>query len=262
MAKKDDYVAPYPKGESKIDYIYGIADSSLILAQRLSELCGHGPTLEVDMALTNIALDLFGHVRNFYQYGAELIGEGKTEDDLAFFRNEREFVSALLVEQPNRDFAWVITRQFLYDHFHYLLLEKLQISSDGQIAAIARKSIKEVSYHRDFSSGWMIRLGDGTEESHERVQNALNDLWIYTDELFQKTAADKRMLEEGVGIDYDELRESYHQNVSEVLEEATLSIPETKYFQKGGKNGVHSEHMGHLLSVMQYIQRTYPGLEW
>lgn len=262
MTKDKDNKVPYPKDDDKIGFIYGLADSSLILGQRLSELCGHGPSLEVDMGLTNIALDLFGQVRSYYQYAAKLMGDDKTEDDLAFFRTEREFRNVLLVEQPNRDFGYTIAKQFFYDHFHFLLLKKLQNSEDGTIASIARKSIKEVAYHKDYSSDWILRLGDGTEESHRRIQNAIDDLWIYTDELFHKTSADENMIKQGIGVDFEEFKNEYYQNIKAVLEEATLTIPESKYFQKGGKDGVHTEHMGHLLTEMQYIQRTYPGMEW
>src|SRR5690625_1743684 len=191
MSNKEK-IHPYPKAEDKVEFIYGIADNSLILAQRLSELTGHGPTLETDMALTNIALDLFGQVRSYYQYAAKLIGDNKTEDDLAFFRTEREFKNVLLVEIPNKDFAYVIGKQFLYDQFHYLLLRELQKSEDVTIAAIARKSIKETAYHKEFSSNWIKRLGDGTEESHKRMQTAIDDLWKYSDEFFYPTAADKK----------------------------------------------------------------------
>lgn len=262
MPENNKHITPFPKGSGKLDFIYGIADNSLILAQRLSELTGHGPALEVDMALSNIALDLFGEVRNYFQYGAQLAGEGKTEDDLAFFRSEREFRNVLLVELPNTDFAYVIARQFLYDHFHYLVLEELMNSADEDIAAVAAKSIKEVDYHKDFSSEWMKRLGDGTQESHDRLQAAVNDLWKYTDEFFQMTKADENMLKEGVGVNLEELREPWKKNVSEVLREATIEIPEVQFYQRGGKDGVHTEHMGHLLTEMQYLQRTYPGLEW
>jgi len=261
MSNKEK-IHPYPKAEDKVEFIYGIADNSLILAQRLSELTGHGPTLETDMALTNIALDLFGQVRLYYQYAAKILGDGKTEDDLAFLRTERQFRNVLLAEQPNTDFGYVIARQFLFDHFHYLLLEKMQTSEDGTLASIARKSIKEVAYHRDFSSNWVKRLGDGTEESHQRMQTAINDLWKYSDEFFHPTAAEKKMHEEGVGLNLEDLREEYRKNISEVLKEATLEVPELKYFQKGGKEGIHTEHMGHLLTEMQYMQRTYPGMKW
>lgn len=252
----------FSQDEGLVGLIYGLADSSLILAQRLSELTGHGPSLELDMGLTNIALDLFGQVRSYYQYAAKEMGDGKTEDDLAFLRTEREFKSVLLAEQPNTDFAYTIARQFLYDHFHYLMLQKLQNSQDGHLASIARKSIKEVAYHREYTSDWIKRLGDGTAESHERIQNAINDFWGYTNELFYKTKADKNMIEKGIGVDFDEFKEEYYQNVKEVLEEATLEVPEQKYFQKGGKEGVHTEHFGHLLTEMQYMQRTYPGMQW
>ncbi|HLS31464.1 MAG TPA: 1,2-phenylacetyl-CoA epoxidase subunit PaaC [Flavobacteriaceae bacterium] len=252
----------YAVENDKVSFIYGIADNSLILAQRVSELTGHGPSLETDIALTNIALDLFGQVRMYYQYAADILGDGKTEDDLAFFRTEREFKNVLLVEQPNEDFAYVIARQFLFDHFHFLLLEKMQKSEDGTLASIARKSIKEVAYHRDFSSNWIKRLGDGTEESHQRMQTAINDLWEFTDELFHKTTADEKMIAEGIAVDVEKLRENYHEKVLKILDKATIEVPETKYFQKGGKEGVHSEHMGRLLTDMQYMQRTYPGMKW
>lgn len=255
-------IEPYPKNEGMVDFIFGIADNSLILGQRLSELTGHGPTLETDMALTNIALDLFGEVRMFYQYAAKNSDKEVTEDDLAFFRTEREFRNALLVEQPNHDFAYTIGRQFLFDHFHYLLLKELQNSKDEQIKSIASKSLKEATYHRSFSSNWVKRLGDGTEESHERMQVALNNLWRYTEEMFQNTDADEKMTEEGIGTDLQKLKNTYYKNVEEIVKEATLKVPEVKHFQKGGKDGRHTEYMGHLLAEMQYMQRTYPGMEW
>ncbi|GGX23956.1 1,2-phenylacetyl-CoA epoxidase subunit PaaC [Aquimarina muelleri] len=250
------------KNENKIQYIYGIADNALILGQRLSELCGHGPNLETDIALTNMALDLLGQTRSYYQYVAELSGEGKTEDDIAFLRTERQYKNVLLVEQPNKHFGYVITRQFLFDIFHLLLLEKLQNSEDERLAAIAKKGIKEVSYHQRFSSDWIKRLGDGTKESHQKVQEAVDDLWTFTDELFHSTEEDQIALDHKIGVDTIELKEKYYQKVKEILEEATLSIPETKWFQKGGKQGIHSEHMGYLLSDLQYMQRTYPNMKW
>ncbi|WP_106792086.1 1,2-phenylacetyl-CoA epoxidase subunit PaaC [Aquimarina sp. Aq78] len=250
------------KNENKIQYIYGVADNALILGQRLSELCGHGPNLETDIAMTNMALDLLGQTRSYYQYVAQLSGEGKTEDDIAFLRIERQYKNVLLVEQPNKHFGYVITRQFFYDAFHLLLLEELQNSGDETLAAIAKKGIKEVSYHQRFSSDWMKRLGDGTEESHQKVQEAVDDLWKFTDELFHMTDDDKIAVENGVGVNTEALREKYNQRISEVFEEATITIPETKWFQKGGKQGIHSEHMGYLLSDLQYMQRTYPNMKW
>ena len=245
-----------------IQYLLGVADNSLILGQRLGELCGHGPSLETDIALTNISLDLLGQVRSYYQYIAQVQGGDATEDTIAFLRLEREYRNVLLVEQPNTDFGYSIARQFLFDVFHLAFLEELKNSKDEKIAAIAQKSIKEVLYHTRFSSDWIRRLGDGTEESHNRIQTAINDLWIYTDELFHQTEADKAMVAEGIGVDVSLLKAAYYQKVSAVLEEATLETPQIEYFQKGGKLGVHSEHMGYLLTELQYMQRTYPNMTW
>jgi len=246
----------------KIQYIYGIADNALILGQRLGELCGHGPNLETDIAMTNIALDLLGQTRSYYQYAAKLTGENATEDTIAFLRNEREYKNVLLVEQPNTDFAYSIVRQFLFDNYHLLLLTELQNSKDETLVAIAKKSIKEVSYHKRFSSDWIRRLGDGTEESHNKMQTAINDLWTYTDELFHQTDADKIMAEQGIGVDVTKLKEIYYNQINEILAESTLKTPDMKYFQKGGKQGIHSEHMGYLLADLQYMQRTFPNMNW
>ena len=245
-----------------IQYIYGIADNALILGQRLGELCGHGPSLETDIALTNISLDLFGQVRSYYQYVAKLQGGDATEDTVAFLRLEREYKNVLLVEQPNTDFAYSITKQFLFDIFHLALLEELQNSKDEMLVAIAKKSIKEVLYHTRFSSDWIKRLGDGTEESHNRIQTAINDLWIFTDELFHQTDADKAMVAEGIGVDTTLLKVNYYKKVSEILEEATLQTPTIEFFQKGGKQGIHSAHMGFILTELQFMQRTYPNMTW
>ncbi len=250
------------KNENIVQYIYGIADNALILGQRLSELCGHGPNLETDIAMTNMALDLLGQTRSYYQYAAQLLGDGKTEDDIAFLRIERHYKNVLLVEQPNQHFGFVITRQFLFDVFHLLVLQELQNSQDDTLSAIAKKAIKEVSYHQRFSSDWMKRLGDGTPESHEKIQEAVDGLWKFTDELFHMTEYDALAVESKIGVDVTLLKEKYYQRIKEVLEEATLTIPETKWFQKGGKQGIHSEHMGYLLSDLQFMQRTYPNMEW
>jgi len=243
-------------------YILGIADNSLILGQRLGELCGHGPTLETDIACTNISLDLFGQVRSYYQYAAKVAGDGRTEDDIAMLRKERDYVNVLLVEQPNTNFAYTMARQFLFDVYHLLLLQDLQKSKDLTLSAIATKSIKEVSYHQRFSSDWIKRLGDGTPESNQKTQEAIDSLWTYTDELFHQTEADKAMVAEGIGVDVTALKTNYYTKVNAVLEAATLKIPESKYFQKGGKEGIHTEHLGYLLSELQYMQRTYPNMEW
>ena len=248
--------------QNLIQYIFGVADNCLILGQRLGELCGHGPSLETDIALTNISLDLLGQTRSYYQYVAKLQGGDASEDTVAFLRLEREYKNVLLVEQPNTDFAYSIAKQFLFDVFHLSLLTELQNSKDDMLKAIANKSIKEVSYHVRFSSDWIKRLGDGTEESHQKIQTAINDLWIFTDELFHQTDADKEMVKQGIGIDVTLLKEDYNKKINSILEEATLEIPQVEYFQKGGKLGIHSEHMGYLLSDLQYMQRTYPNMTW
>jgi ring-1,2-phenylacetyl-CoA epoxidase subunit PaaC len=248
--------------ENLYKYILGIADNSLILGQRLGELCGHGPSLETDIACTNISLDLFGQVRSYYQYAAKIIGDGRSEDDIAMLRKEREYVNVLLVEQPNTDFAYTIGRQFLFDVYHFLFLKELQKSHDLTLSAIAIKSIKEVSYHQRFSSDWVKRLGDGTAESHQRMQDAIDSLWTYTDELFHQTESDKIIISEGIGVDVTVLKSVYYATVSKILNESTLKVPESKWFQKGGKEGIHTEHLGYLLSNLQYMQRTYPNMEW
>jgi ring-1,2-phenylacetyl-CoA epoxidase subunit PaaC len=250
------------KNENLYKYILGIADNSLILGQRMGELTGHGPSLETDIACTNMSLDLFGQVRSYYQYAAKIAGDGRTEDDIAMLRKEREYVNVLLVEQPNTDFAYTMARQFLFDVYHLLFLQELEKSKDLTLSAIAKKSIKEVSYHQRFSSDWVKRLGDGTEESHQKMQTAIDDLWTYTDELFHLTEADEAMVKEGIGVDVTKLKEAYYNQVNEILEVATLKTPESKYFQKGGKQGIHTEHLGYLLSDLQYMQRTYPNMEW
>ncbi len=250
------------KNDILINYILGIADNSLILGQRLGTLTGHGPSLETDIACTNISLDLFGQVRGYYQYAADLSEEDKTEDDFAFLRKERDYKNVLLVEQPNRDFAYVIARQYLFDVFHILQMQELQNSKDENLAAIAKKGIKEVSYHVRFSGDWMKRLGDGTEESHNKIQEAINNLWGYTNELFMMTEADKEAAIAGIGVDVSKLKDTYYNRVENLLKEATIEIPESKYWQKGGKEGIHTEHLGYLLSDMQYMQRTYPNMKW
>lgn len=244
------------------DYILGVTDNSLILGQRLGELCGHGPSLETDIAITNIALDLLGQCRSYYQYAAKLKGGDTTEDSIAMLRKERDYVNVLLVEQPNEHFGYVIARQFLFDVFHLLQMQELQKSKDETLASIAAKNIKETLYHTRFSSDWIKRLGDGTEESHAKIQEAINDLWPYTKELFQVTKADQEMIDAGIGADVSKLEDAYYKQVAEVLKEATLQVPEGKYFHKGGKKGIHTEHMGPLIAELQYMQRSHPNMNW
>ena len=244
------------------NYILGIADNSLILGQRLGQLCGHGPSLETDIACTNISLDLFGQVRSYFQYAAKIAGDQRTEDDIAMLRKERDYKNVLLLEQPNTNFAFTIGRQFLFDVYHLAFLTELQNSNDFTLSVIAKKCVKEVSYHLRFSSDWVKRLGNGTSVSKEKMQEAINDLWTYTDELFYQTNADKEMVFEGVGVDVTKLKNNYYSHINKILLEATLEIPESKWFQTGGKEGVHTEHLGYLLSDLQYMQRTYPNMEW
>lgn len=239
-----------------------LGDDSLILGQRLSELCGHGPILEEDIALTNIALDLIGQATNIYNYAASIEGKGNNADSLAFLRLEHQYLNAVLVEQPNGNFADTITRQFFFDLFRKLLFEKLLHSTDSQLAAIAEKSLKETKYHVKHSSEWMIRLGDGTELSHERVQLAVFDLWRYTDELFFMDESENQLLESGVIPSLKELKPMWTRMVTEVLSQATLKLPENQAFFGAGRQGRHSEHMGFLLAQLQYMQRAYPNMQW
>lgn len=247
---------------SLFEYVLRLADDSLILGQRLSEWCGHGPILEEDIAMTNIALDQIGQATSLLEYAAKVEGEGRTADDLAFLRIDRDYKNLLLVEQENGDFGKTIMRQFFFDAYRKLLFERLVNSSDEQIAAIAEKSLKETKYHLKHSSEWVIRLGDGTEESHGRIQDSLNELWRYTGELFYSDEVDAELTEQGVIPDMTGLKEEWEANVKAVLNEATLSIPDNNWQFDGGRVGKHSEHLGHLLSVMQYMQRAYPNMEW
>lgn len=243
-------------------YTLRIADDSMILGQRLSELCGHGPAIEEDIALTNIALDLIGQATSLYEYAASVHEEWKTADDLAFLRYERQYTNLLLVEQPNGDFGMTIARQWLFDNFRALFYNELQHSKDSQLAAIAEKSLKETRYHLRHSSEWLIRLGDGTEESHRRVQDALNLLYRYTDELFYMDDIDKALIEQGIAVDLEALRPVFNERIQQVLTTATLTLPANNWKQSGGRNGKHSEHLGHILAEMQYMQRAYPNMEW
>ena len=244
------------------DYVLRLADNCLILGQRLAEWCGHGPVLEQDIALTNISLDLVGQARNYYQYATELSIESKSEDDIAFLRNDLEYKNILLVEQPNDDFAHTILRQYIFDVFHHALLLNLQNSKDETIAAIAQKSIKEVTYHKRWSGQWVLRLGDGTKESHERMSNALDDLWPYAFESLVADELDIKMAAEGIAVNLLEIEDKIKAEIRSQLIEATLTIPESTWTQTGGKNGLHSEYLGFMLAEMQHLQRSFPGAEW
>jgi ring-1,2-phenylacetyl-CoA epoxidase subunit PaaC len=245
-----------------INYTLLLADTNLILAQRNAEWCGHGPILEQDIAITNISLDLLGQARNFYQYAAKLIGEPATEDSLAYLRREREYKNLLLVEQPNGDWAQTVLRQYLFSQFYFLLCRQLQQSNDEQLAAITEKALKEVTYHVRWSSEWVVRLGAGTEESHSRMLKAINELWSYTGEMFIPAEYEIQVTSLGIGTDPGLLKNEWLSEVSKVFEEATLPIPANVFMQGGGKDGIHTEYLGYILTELQYMQRTYPNSEW
>jgi ring-1,2-phenylacetyl-CoA epoxidase subunit PaaC len=247
---------------SLIKYLLHLADNSLIYSQRLSEWCGHGPALEVDIALSNFALDHIGAARSFYQYAATIIGGDATEDSLAYLRKEREFRNILLVEITNGNFAKTLIRALCFDTYQQLLYSKLIDSKDETIAAIAEKSLKEVTYHQRFSSEWSIRLGDGTPESKEKMQRAVDEVWAYTGEMFMPNDIDVQMLEQGIATDLLELKKLWLQKMELILNQATLQMPEDGWMQSGGKNGVHSEQFGYLIAELQYMQRAYPNSKW
>jgi ring-1,2-phenylacetyl-CoA epoxidase subunit PaaC len=243
-------------------YLLQLGDNALILSQRLGEWCGHGPVLEQDIAMTNIALDLLGQARMLLSYAGELEGAGHSEDDLAYFRDAHQFRNVLLVEQPNTDWAYTIVRQFFFDTFQYFNYQALLKSRDERLSAIAEKALKEVTYHLRFSSEWMVRLGDGTEVSHKKMQTALDDLWMFSGELIRPNDTELRMAEAGIAADLSAIAPLWQARVAATLEEATLSQPDNDWMQSGGKEGRHSEYLGFVLAEMQHIQRTYPGLEW
>ncbi|MEL7341382.1 MAG: 1,2-phenylacetyl-CoA epoxidase subunit PaaC [Bacteroidota bacterium] len=249
--------------EQLYKYILSLGDNSMILGHRLSELCGHGPNLETDIALTNISLDLFGQVRNYFQYAASLKeDEEASEDSIAFLRYPNEYRNVLLVEQPNTDFAYVIARQFLFDAFHRPFLEGLSQSNDETLVAIAKKSLKEVQYHLRFSSQWMKRLGDGTEESSRRIQAAVDYLWPYVGELFAVGELETEMMGYGIAPDMEVVQAETMQIIGQTFAEAKIIQPESPWTQSGGKTGVHTEHLGFILADLQYMQRTYPQMTW
>jgi ring-1,2-phenylacetyl-CoA epoxidase subunit PaaC len=238
------------------------ADDALILGHRLSEWCGHAPMLEEDMALANIALDLLGQARELYSYAAKVEGRDNNEDTLAYLRDVRQYRNLLLAEQPNGDFARTIARQFLYSAFADLYWRATMRSADPTLAAIAAKSEKESAYHLRHSSEWIVRLGDGTDESHRRTQIAIDDLWAFTGEMFAIDDSERGLIDAGIAVDPAGLRPRWLQTVSEVMGEATLTVPRNDWMQQGGRSGRHSEHLGHLLSELQSMQRTFPGVTW
>lgn len=239
-----------------LDFTLQLGDTNLILAQRNGEWCAHGPILEQDIAITNITLDLIGQARNFYQYAALLTGGNATEDSLAYLRTERDFKNLLITELPKGDWAQSILRQFFYSVYAQLLYPKLQEGNDTQLSAIAEKSLKEVAYHVKWSSEWVIRLGDGTGESHQRMTKAIENLWPYTGEFFIPAECEKDF------VDVTSLKENWLKKIRAVFDEATLVVPGNAFMHSGGKQGTHTEHLGFILSDLQYLQRTYPGATW
>lgn len=249
--------------EAKIEYLLRLGDSALILGQRVSEWIGHAPIMEEDVALANVALDLIGQARLWFGYAGELEGRGRDEDALAFLREAHEYRNVLLVEQPNGNFADTLVRQFLFDAWHHALLEGLSQSRDPRIAEIAVKALKEVTYHLERSSDWVVRLGDGTEESHRKAQAALDELWTYTGEMFAADAIDAALVAQGVAVDPASLREPWLRTVQAVCEAATLTPPPADaWMQSGGKQGRHTEHLGYILAEMQSLPRAHPGARW
>lgn len=245
------------------EYLLRLGDDKLILGHRLSEWCGHAPILEEDIALANIALDCVGQANAFLSLAAEIENENRNEDDLAYFRDETEFRNLQLVEQPNIDFAYTIARQFFVDVFSVPFYEELSKSEHEDLAGIAAKSLKEAKYHLRHSKSWMLRLGDGTEESNNKIQNAVNDLWIYTGELFFENETDKKLIEENLVPSVKSIEAGWKKEVESVLTEATLQIPEeSNSGLPSGRNGDHTEHLGHILAEMQIIARSHPGAKW
>ncbi|MEZ5825589.1 MAG: 1,2-phenylacetyl-CoA epoxidase subunit PaaC [Geminicoccaceae bacterium] len=252
-----------PESAALFEFLCRMGDNTLVLGHRVSEWCGHSPILEEDIALANMALDLIGQTQMWLGLAGEVEGKGRSADDLAMLRDAWDFRNLLLVEQPNGDFGQTIMRQFLFDSFHRLLLEALERSSDERVAAIAAKAVKEVRYHRDRSASLVIGLGDGTEESHARMQGALDMLWPWVGEMFEDDHVDAAMSAAGIAPLPSTLRPAFDAGMASVMAEATLVIPQKPAAQGGGKTGRrHSEHLGHLLTEMQWLQRAYPGASW
>ena len=247
---------------NKFQFVLSLGDDALILAQRLSEWAYRAPLLEEDIALSNISLDMFGRAKLFLEYAASLKSGDTTADDLAFKRSEREFTNHLISEQPNGNFADTMVRQFFLDAFNKLFLLKLIDSNDDQLSAISQKAIKETKYHLRHSSKWIIRLGDGTPESHEKVQLAIDNLWIFTEDLFEMNENDIQMEQQKIGVDYQALKLEWDKIINDVFIEARVNRPEDLHMITGGRQGLHTEHLGHLLSDMQYLQRAYPDATW
>ncbi len=248
--------------EALMQYAVRLGDDALILGHRLSEWCSNAPFLEEDLALTNVALDYIGRARMFYGYAAELSGDGRSEDSFAYLRDCREFTNLLLHELPRGDFAFTMARQYLVDQYALAFMEALLQSADAQLAGIAAKAVKESRYHLRRSRDWMLRLGDGTEESQRRLQAAVDELWGYTHELFELDDLERELVAAGVAVDSEALKPAWEAAVRATLDEANISVPADDWSVRGGRQGNHTEYLGHLLSELQFMQRAYPGLEW
>lgn len=248
--------------EMLFEYLLRLGDNCVILGQRLAEWCGKSPVLEEELALMNVGLDSLGQARLFLDYAGKVEGKGRDEDKLAFYRDTQAWRNLLLVEQPNGDFAKTMARQFFFDCFQYLQFEALTQSTDKTISEIAIKSLKEITYHRRHSSDWVVRLGDGTEESHERMQTAIEELWGYTPEMFDMDDLEREMLAKGIGADLTALKPKWDDMINKVLTEATLDRPEDTWEVRGSREGKHSEHLGFLLAEMQFLPRAYPEARW
>lgn len=244
------------------EFLLRMGDNALVLGHRISEWCGHSPILEEDIALANQALDLIGQTQFWLGLAGEVEGKGRTADELAFLRDAWDFRNVLLAEKDNGDFGHTMMRQFLFDAWHIEMLRAIQNSTDKRIAEIAVKALKEVSYHLEKSADIVVRLGDGTAESHRRMQNALDELWTYTGELFVDDEVDETVAAAGIAPLSSSLKDKWEETVFSVLRDATLTVPQNTYVHKGGKNGIHTEYLGHMLSEMQFLQRAYPGCSW
>ena len=246
------------------EYCLKLGDNALVLGHRLSEWCGHGPVLEEDIAMTNIALDLVGQARAFLTYAGEVEGNGRTEDDLAYHRDVMQFRNHMITEQPNTDFAYTMVRQFLHSAYSYILYTELKKTEDKTLSAIAEKALKEVTYHLRHAGEWVLRMGDGTEESKQRAQTALNDLWMYTGELFINSDYENELIKCNIAVDNIELEKKWNSIVDETLQKATLTKPDSSNIKMiiGSNKGRHTEYLGHMLSDMQFLPRAYPHAQW
>ena len=244
------------------DFLLRLGDDRLILGHRLSEWCGHGPILEEDIALANISLDLIGQANLLLELAGKVEGQGRNADALAYFREGVEFRNAQIMELPRGDFGFTMARQFLVSVFEALHLEQLQSSKEPELAGIAAKAYKETRYHVRHSADWILKLGDGSAESHQRVQNAIDDLWRFTGELFEVDDLERDLVKQGIAVDRSSLRDAWKAEVTRVLQAATLTVPDDGFMQRGGREGKHTEHLGHLLAEMQIVARSFPGAEW